>query len=84
MSAEMDAELDAVFIGRRETRPIVIVDYDNQWPDRFEELALQVKNALGNGALSVEHIGSTAVPGLAAKPIVDILLVVHDVTDEGA
>ena len=80
----MSAEMDAVLIGGRETRPIVIVDYDNQWPDRFEELALQVKNALGNGALSVEHIGSTAVPGLAAKPIVDILLVVHDVTDEGA
>jgi GrpB-like predicted nucleotidyltransferase (UPF0157 family) len=84
MSAEMDAELDAVLIGGREMRPIVIVDYDNEWPDRFEELALQVKNALGNGALSVEHIGSTAVPGLAAKPIVDMLLVVHDVTDEGA
>lgn len=80
----MDAELDAVLIGGREMRPIVIVDYDNKWPDRFEELALQVKNALGNGALSVEHIGSTAVPGLAAKPIVDMLLVVHDVTDEGA
>jgi len=84
MSAEMDAELDAVLIGGREMRAIVIVDYDNEWPDRFEELALQVKNALGNGALSVEHIGSTAVPGLAAKPIVDMLLVVHDVTDEGA
>ena len=84
MSAEMDAELDAVLIGGREMRPIAIVDYDNGWPDRFEELALQVKNALGNGALSVEHIGSTAVPGLAAKPIVDMLLVVHDVTDEGA
>lgn len=84
MSAEMDAELDAVLIGGREMRPIVIVDYDNEWPHRFEELALQVKDALGNEALSVEHIGSTAVPGLAAKPIVDMLLVVHDVTDEGA
>ena len=84
MDAEMDADLDAVLIGGREIRSIVIVDYDNEWPVRFEELALRVKNALGNGALSVEHIGSTAVPGLAAKPIVDMLLVVHDVTDEGA
>ena len=84
MDAEMDAELDAVLIGGREIRSIVIVDYDNEWPVRFEELALRVKNALGNGALSIEHIGSTAVPGLAAKPIVDMLLVVHDVTDEGA
>ena len=84
MDAEMDAELDAVLIGGREMRPIVIGDYDSEWPDRFEELALQVKNALGNVVLSVEHIGSTAVPGLAAKPIVDMLLAVHDVTDEGA
>jgi len=80
----MDARLDEVLIGGREERPIVIVDYDEEWPTRFTKLAGQIKNALGNDALSVEHIGSTAVPGLAAKPIIDVLLVVIDVTDEGA
>jgi len=84
MGAERDAERDAVLIGGREMRPIVIADYDSEWPVRFEELALQVKNALGTGALTVEHIGSTAVPGLAARPIIDMLLIVRDVTDEGA
>lgn len=84
MSAEMDARLDEVSIGGREVRPIVIVDYDEGWPIRFEQLAHQVRNALGVGALSVEHIGSTAVPGLAAKPIIDMLLIVLDVTDEDA
>ncbi|MGO4104725.1 GrpB family protein [Leifsonia sp. YAF41] len=84
MSAEMDARLDEVLIGGREERPIVIVDSDDEWPKRFEQLAYQIKNALGNGALSVEHIGSTAVPGLAAKPIIDMLLIVPDVTDESA
>jgi GrpB-like predicted nucleotidyltransferase (UPF0157 family) len=84
MSAEMDARLDEVLIGGREQRPIVIVDYDDEWPERFEKLARQVTNALGKVALSVEHIGSTAVPGLAAKPIIDMLLIVRDVADEGA
>ena len=80
----MDAQLDEVLIGGREERPIVIVDYDDEWRPRFRRLALQIKSALGNEAISVEHIGSTAVPGLAAKPIIDILLVVIDVTDDGA
>jgi GrpB-like predicted nucleotidyltransferase (UPF0157 family) len=84
MSAEMDARRDEVLIGGREQRPIVISDYDDEWPKRFEKLAHQVKNALGKEALSIEHIGSTAVPGLAAKPIIDMLLIVRDVANEGA
>jgi GrpB-like predicted nucleotidyltransferase (UPF0157 family) len=84
MSVEMDTQLDEVLIGGREERPIVIADYDDEWGKRFQQLAHRVKNALGDGALSVEHIGSTAVPGLAAKPIIDMLLIVLDVTDEGA
>ena len=84
MSAETDAHLDAVLIGGREERPIVVVDYNDGWPARFERLADRVRDALGDAALTVEHIGSTAVPGLAAKPVIDMLLIVTDVADEAA
>ena len=65
-------------IGGIEKREIVISDYDPEWPERFRREKAKIKAALGDAALSVEHIGSTSVPGLAAKPIVDILLVVED------
>jgi GrpB-like predicted nucleotidyltransferase (UPF0157 family) len=60
---------------------IVIVDYDAAWPARFEELASNVRAALGDLALRVEHIGSTAVSGLAAKPIIDLDVVVGSSAD---
>ncbi|XAS64256.1 GrpB family protein [Pseudarthrobacter sp. So.54] len=84
MKSEADAHVDAVLIGGREERAIVIVDYDLSWPQRFEALARTILDAAGERAVSVEHIGSTAVPGLAAKPIIDILLTVMDVEDEAA
>lgn len=84
MTSERDAYLDQVLIGGRERRPIVIVAYDQNWPKQFERLAERVTAALGDKALSVEHIGSTAVPGLPAKPIIDMLLLVEDVEDEAA
>jgi GrpB-like predicted nucleotidyltransferase (UPF0157 family) len=83
-SEDRDARLDAVLIGGRERRPIVICDYDSAWPERFERERARVLAALGDGALRVEHIGSTAVPGLAAKPIVDVLVTVADPDDERA
>jgi GrpB-like predicted nucleotidyltransferase (UPF0157 family) len=75
-------ELDAVLIGGREPVTITVVEYDARWPAMFEELALRIREALGPAALGVEHIGSTAVPGLAAKPIIDVLLTVAEVQDE--
>lgn len=72
------ADLDAVLIGGREPRKIVIVDYDERWPVRFLEERARVLAALGDVALRIEHIGSTAVPGLAAKPIIDVLVTVAD------
>ena len=84
MDDTRDAYLDEVLIGGREHVAIRVVDYDQQWPRRFEDTAERVRGALGGKALSVEHIGSTSVPGLAAKPIVDMLLTVADVTDEAA
>lgn len=84
MKPESDEHLDAVLIGGREERPIVIVEYDSDWPLRFAALALEIKEAVAEAALSVEHIGSTSVPGLAAKPIIDILLTVDDVAEENS
>jgi len=56
--------------------PLVVADYDERWPAYFEELARPVHEALADLGAEVEHVGSTSVPGLAAKPIVDIDVVV--------
>jgi GrpB-like predicted nucleotidyltransferase (UPF0157 family) len=79
---ERQAYLDRVLVGGRERRPIVIVDYDPAWPARFELERDRVRGALGAAAVRIEHIGSTAVPGLGAKPIVDLLVTVSDPDDE--
>jgi GrpB-like predicted nucleotidyltransferase (UPF0157 family) len=60
---------------------VIIVDYDPHWPDLFQELRAPVVAALGDLVVIVEHVGSTAVPGLAAKPIIDMDVVVPSVTD---
>lgn len=79
---ELDRYLDSVLIGGREPVPLVIADYDSAWPSRFAELAARIGLALGDAALAIEHIGSTSVPRLAAKPIIDVLVVVADLEDE--
>ena len=53
--------------------PIVIADYDGAWPDLFRREAERIRAVLGSMALRIEHAGSTSVPGLAAKPIIDIV-----------
>jgi GrpB-like predicted nucleotidyltransferase (UPF0157 family) len=55
---------------------IVVVDYDPEWPRTFEVLRDHVHGVVSDLAIAIEHVGSTAVPGLAAKPIVDIDVVV--------
>jgi GrpB-like predicted nucleotidyltransferase (UPF0157 family) len=60
------------------------VDYDPKWPELFGREAVRIRAALGRRALRIEHTGSTAVPGLVAKPIIDMLLVVIDSADEDA
>lgn len=72
------------FIGGRETRAIVIVPYNSLWPDMFEERRHRINEALGAVARRVDHIGSTAVVGLAAKPIIDVQVSVLDVEQEPA
>ena len=62
--------------------PITLAEYDPDWPRLFAREADRIRTVLGPAALRVEHVGSTSVPGLAAKPIIDILLVVADSAQE--
>ena len=64
--------------------PIQIVDYDPEWPQLYKREAARVQFALGDRVLLLEHAGSTSVPGLAAKPKIDMLLVVANSADESA
>ena len=79
-----DEPLTTGLIGGAEKREIKIVDYDPDWPKKFETHARVIADALGGSATRIEHVGSTSVPGLAAKPVVDILVVVPDSADESA
>ncbi len=62
--------------------PITLVAYDPRWPELFEREAKRIRSVLGNRVLQLEHVGSTSVPELCAKPIIDMLLVVADSSDE--
>ncbi|HEY2224626.1 GrpB family protein [Actinomycetospora sp.] len=80
----VDARLDAVLVhGRLPVTPVV-VEYDDGWPARFAEHRDRIAATLGERARLVEHIGSTSVPGLAAKDVVDIVVGVDDPDDEPA
>jgi len=70
--------------GGIEQREIRIVAYDPEWPRTYELHADRIRRALGESLLLIEHIGSTSVPGLGAKPIIDILVVVPDSSDEAS
>ena len=63
---------------------ITLVEYDHAWPERFDIEAAAIRAALGPLALRVDHVGSTSVPGLAAKPIIDIQVSVPAVADLAA
>jgi len=73
-----------VLLGRTRDDPVEVVDYDARWPAKFKRMRTRLANALGAAALRIEHVGSTAVPGLAAKPIIDIQISVADVEVEDA
>jgi GrpB-like predicted nucleotidyltransferase (UPF0157 family) len=74
----------SVLIGEPEKREIRIDRYDPSWPDQYEEHRKTICLALGQRLFAIHHIGSTSVPGLAAKPIIDILAIVADSSDENA
>lgn len=84
MSPYKDEELKRITIGERKpyNATITLIEYDQEWPKKFETERKRIREVLGEKALLVEHVGSTSVPGLAAKPIIDILLVVKDSADE--
>jgi len=81
-----DEQIRAAHVG--EVKPLAgrvpIVDYDPQWPELFEREAARIRAVLVERALRIEHVGSTSVPGLPAKPVIDIVLVVADSADEAA
>jgi GrpB-like predicted nucleotidyltransferase (UPF0157 family) len=86
MRVTTEDELRAVTIGepQRLDGTIYLAEYDPAWPVQFAVEADKIRGALGERVLLLEHVGSTSVPGLAAKPILDILLVVANSADESA
>jgi GrpB-like predicted nucleotidyltransferase (UPF0157 family) len=81
-----DEQIRRVTVGepQRLDGPVNLAEYDPAWPERFAREAGRIKAALGERAIRIEHVGSTAVPGLVAKPIIDILLEVADSADEAS
>lgn len=79
-----DEDLQKITVGERNPHnaPIILLEYDPRWSKLFYQEANRIRSILGNKALQVEHVGSTSVPGLCAKPIIDILLVITDSADE--
>ncbi|HXQ93265.1 MAG TPA: GrpB family protein [Nitrososphaerales archaeon] len=80
----LDERLREVTIGelKRLDRPVELENYDPAWPIKYAHEANRIRKALGEQAIRIDHVGSTAVPGLVAKPIIDILLVVADSANE--
>jgi GrpB-like predicted nucleotidyltransferase (UPF0157 family)/L-amino acid N-acyltransferase YncA len=62
--------------------PVTLVDYDPAWPEQYAREAARIRDALGLKARRIEHVGSTAVPGLIAKPLIDVVLAAEDSADE--
>jgi GrpB-like predicted nucleotidyltransferase (UPF0157 family) len=68
----------------RKSRPVVIADYQERWPDEFRDIAGRIRGAVGSAALRIDHIGSTAVVGLGAKDVIDVQITVADLDDATA
>ncbi|MDD3641723.1 MAG: GrpB family protein [Atribacterota bacterium] len=81
-----DENLQKVTVGdlKPHNAEITLVEYDSQWPELFRQEANRLISVLCKKAIQVEHVGSTSVPGLCAKPIIDMLLVVEDSADEAS
>lgn len=81
---DSDPDEDPWVRGKPAPEAVAVVPYDPDWPARYARLAADIATALGPVALRIDHVGSTAVPGLAAKPVVDIDVAVADPSDEAA
>src|SRR5215216_6643224 len=64
--------------------PVILVPYEEAWPSLFKEERARIEGAIGPWVEEIEHIGSTAVPGLAAKPVIDIMVGVRSLEDTPA
>ena len=65
------------------TKHVVVLPYEKQWQQEFQIIKNELSNALDQLAVSIEHVGSTAVEGLSAKPIIDIDVVIEDYNQPG-
>jgi GrpB-like predicted nucleotidyltransferase (UPF0157 family) len=84
---ETDEEMAAIRVSGTVTawnNTIPLFDYDPAWPGQYAGEAAKIRAAIGARALVLEHVGSTSIPGMSAKPIIDILLGVADPADEDA
>lgn len=83
-SQPSDEDNEAAAVVQRVPELVEVVAPDPTWPDQFERVRATILQALGDRALHVEHVGSTSVPGLWAKPLIDVDLGVADSADEAA
>ncbi|WP_166404698.1 GrpB family protein [Labedella endophytica] len=83
-AAEANARRQGQRIADRQTPPGPVREHDARWRDDFIEVGRLIADTIGDQVIEIRHVGSTAVPGLAAKPVIDIDLTVPDVEDEGA
>jgi GrpB-like predicted nucleotidyltransferase (UPF0157 family) len=70
-------------LAARGNQPVEVVAYDPRWPLRYDQERDRIAAALGEGAVAIEHVGGTAVPGLPAKPVIDIMVGVPDIERAG-
>ncbi|HLY79494.1 MAG TPA: GrpB family protein, partial [Caulobacteraceae bacterium] len=84
---ETDEEMAAIHVGEPvapHNAPVELAPYDPAWPAQYAAEAAKIRAGVGDGALTLEHVGSTSIPGLSAKPIIDIVMGVADSADEDA
>ena len=81
-----EEQLIAVTVGKINplNRTIDLEPYNPEWPSQYAKLEAQIRDALGAKVLMTEHVGSTSVPGLSAKPIIDVVLAVLNSADESS
>lgn len=84
MSPISEEKLKETTIGKRmqHNAQITLCEYDTKWPEMYRQEAIKIRKVLEEKVLQLEHVGSTSVPGLISKPIIDILLVVANSADE--
>ena len=85
MTKTTESQIIAANVGvpRQHNGPIRLVRYDPAWPRHFTSEAAVIHEALGESVVALEHVGSTSVPGLVAKPVIDLVLCVADSSNEG-